>query len=124
MHIQKGDLKALPFELLQGVQDGMVFKGSGDDMPLAPLQPKLCGGEEGLVVRLAAAGGEYKLPGVGPDTGGDALSGLCQGLGGLLTGGVEAGGIAIDPVQKGEHGVNGGGTHFGGCGVVCIDFHR
>ena len=108
MHIQKGDLKALPFELLQGVQDGMVFKGSGDDMPLAPLQPKLCGGEEGLVVRLAAAGGEYKLPGIG----------------GLLTGGVEAGGIAIDPVQKGEHGVNGGGTHFGGCGVVCIDFHR
>ena len=48
----------------EGEQDGVVLKGGGDDVlfPLAETQPR--GGEQGLVVGLAAAGGEDDLPGL------------------------------------------------------------
>ena len=35
MHIQQGDLKAFGFQLLQGVEHRVVFKGGGDDVVLS-----------------------------------------------------------------------------------------
>ena len=55
VYIQKGDLKALPLQLLQGVQDSVMLECGGYDMLPALLPPQPCGGEDRLVVRLAAA---------------------------------------------------------------------
>lgn len=52
--VQQGHGEALLLQFLEGVQDGVVLKGGGDDMgfPL-PFSPA-GGGEDGLVVRFAA----------------------------------------------------------------------
>ena len=122
-HRQQLDLKAFLFQLFQGVENGVVLKGGGDDVlfPLAETQPR--GGEQGLVVGLAAAGGEGDLIGGGVQTLGDGLPRALQRLGGLLSHAVEAGGVAVDALHIGEHGVDGRLAHFrGGC-VIGIDLH-
>ena len=80
MDIQQGDGKALPLQGLQGVEDGVVLKGGGDDVPLALPGAQVGGGEEGLGVGLAAAGGKGDLPELAAQAGGDPGPGLGQGL--------------------------------------------
>ena len=101
----------------------MVLKGGGDDvlLPLAEAQPG--GGEQGLVVGLAAAGSEGDLIGGGVETLGDGLPRALQRLGGLLPHAVETGGVAVDALHIGEHGVDGRLAHFRGGGVIGIDLH-
>ena len=60
-HTQQSDLKALPLQLFEGVEDGMVLKGGGDDVALALPGAYQRGGADGLVVGLASTGGEVDL---------------------------------------------------------------
>ena len=117
---QKGDLKTLLGQLLHGVEDGVVLNGGGDKVLFAATRPEFGGADDGLVVRLAAAGGEVNLPGLGPDGTGHRLPGGLQRLLGLLAGGMEAGGIAPELLHGVQHGLLSGGAGFCGCGVVRV----
>ena len=55
--LEVGDLKALPFQLLHGVEDGVVLHGGGDDVLVFLAEP-LGRGKQSPVVSLGAAGGE------------------------------------------------------------------
>ena len=118
--VQIGDFKALFFQLCQGVQHGVVLKGRGDDVGLAPQFAPAGGGADGLVVGLAAPGGEVNLFRPAVETLSHGLPGLFQGLGGPLAQGVEGGGVAIVLRQIGEHGLEGHRAELGGGGVVGI----
>ena len=76
--VQQGDGKALLLQLLEGVEDGVVLKGGGDDMGLPRAFPHPSGGEDGLVVGLAAAGGEIDLVGTAVEAVGHRLPGPGQ----------------------------------------------
>ena len=86
--VQQGHGEALLLQFLEGVQDGVVLKGGGDDMgfPL-PFSPA-GGGEDGLVVRFAAAGGKDNLFRAAVETAGHGLPGLGQGGGRRLPQGI------------------------------------
>ena len=88
MDVQQGHGEALLLQFLEGVQDGVVLKGGGDDMgfPL-PFSPA-GGGENGLVVRFAAAGGKDNLFRAAVETAGHGLPGLGQGGGCRLPQGI------------------------------------
>ena len=98
----------------------MVFDGGGDEVFFALQGPDFGGARNGLVVRLAAAGGEVDLPRLGADGPGHRLPGGLKRLPGLLARGVEAGGVAPEPLHAVQHGLPGGGTGFGGGGVVRV----
>ncbi len=117
-------LKALLLQLFQGVKDGVMLKGGGNQVGLA-LPAALIGhlGDD-PVVRLAAAGGEVQLGGVRADQRGDGLPGLVQHPVGLLAQGVEGGGIAIVFFQTGQHGVQRRFADAGGGCIVKIHVHR
>ena len=122
--VQQGDGKAFALQPFQGVEHRVVLEGGGDDVALALPGPQGGGGTNGLVVRLAAAGGEGELPCLAAKTGGDSPPGVLQGLPGPLAEGVEAGGVAVDLVHIGQHSVHSGPAHLR-CGrVIGIDFHR
>ena len=120
MDIQQGDGEALLLQLLQGVENGVVLKGSGNDVGLSPRLSPAGGGENGLVVRLAATRGKVDLLRPAVKAVRHGLPGLCQGFSGLLAQGVQGGGIAVCFPQVGEHGVQGGAAELGGGGVVCV----
>ena len=63
-HIQVGHFKAFLLQLGQGVQHSVVLKGGGDNVLLILPGAVVSGGTNGLVVRLAAAGGEDNLSGL------------------------------------------------------------
>ncbi len=123
VHVQQRHLKALFFQLVQGVQHGVVLEFGGDQVLFALPRAQAGGGDDGLVVGLRAAGGEIDLFGLGVEAFGDGLPGSLQGLGGVLAEGVEAGGVAVLLRQEGQHGVQRGLGHAGGSGVVGVDKH-
>ena len=123
LHIQQGDLKALFFQLVQSVEYSVVLKSSGNDVLLTFPGTQPGGGDDGLIVGLAAAGGEGDLPGLAAETGGNPGTGGFQSLFGLLTYGMEAGGIAVNFIKIRNHGVNGRGAHLGGGSIICVNLH-
>ena len=74
-HRQQLDLKAFLFQLFQGVENGVMLKGGGDDVLLALALTDAGGGDQSLIVGLAAAGGKGDLPGRAAQTGGHGLPG-------------------------------------------------
>ena len=65
MHIQQRHVKALLTELVERVQHRVVLKFGGYQV-LFPLTGAVSGGgDDGLIVGLAAAGGEHDLARVG-----------------------------------------------------------
>ena len=95
MDVQKGDGEALLLQGLQGVENGVVLEGGGDDVGLALQLPKGSHRADGLVVRLTAPGGKDHLGGLTAQTLGNASAGLGEGLLGPLARRVEAGGVAV-----------------------------
>ena len=68
-------LKALLLQLFQGVENGVVLEGGGDDVLLALALTDAGGGDQSLIVGLAAAGGKGDLTGCAAQTGGHGLPG-------------------------------------------------
>ena len=121
--VQIGDLKALLFQLRQGVEHGVVLKGGGNDVFFALLFSPAGGGDDGLVVGLAAAGGEDDLPRLAAQALGHGFPGGVQRLPGPLAHGVQAGGVAVNFVKIGQHGVDRRLAHGRGCRVVSVNLH-
>ncbi len=84
-----GDVDALLFELLSGVEDGVVLDGGGDEV-LAGSEAA----EEGVVVRLGAAGGEGDVGGADVEERGEVLAGVVDGGAGGATVFVHGAGVA------------------------------
>ena len=124
MHVQQGDLIALFLQTLEGVQHRVMLKLGRDQVLFALARAQAGSGHNGLVVGLAAAGGEVDFPGAGgAQAGGHGGPGLRHGLGGLLGEGVEAGGVAVILGQVGQHGVQRGLADAGGSCVISIYKH-
>ena len=121
MHREQGDLKPILFQLVQGVQDRMVLKGGRDDMALTLLFSDHRGGQESLIVRLAAAGGKQNLSRVGVDQTGDGFPRLFQRLFGLLADGIQAGRIAVVMAHTLCHHLDRRLAHAGRGGIIGID---
>ena len=100
---QQLDLKALFFELFQRVQHSMVLKRGGNDVLFALLRAEPRGGDDGLIVGLAAAGGEVNFARLTAETGCDGLARRLKRLRGLLADGMQARGIAVDVRQTRQH---------------------
>ena len=122
-HIQIGNLKALFFQLFQGMEHGVVLKSRGDNVFLPMLLPITGGGDNGLIVSLAAAGGENDFSGITAQAARHRLPGSIQRLLGPLPHGVQAGGVAIYVVKIRKHGTDRRLTHFGCRGVIGINLH-
>ena len=91
---------------------------------LFPLARTYAGrGNNGLVVRFAAAGGKCDLLEAASETRGHRLPCGEQRFRRFLPDGVEAGGIAVEVLKTGQHGPNRRITHPGGGGVIHIDGH-
>ena len=123
MHIQERHLKALLLQLLEGMENGMMLKGCGDDVLLSGLLAERGGAADGLVVGLAAAGGEKDLTRLGVDDCSDIGAGLLQALLCVLADGIKAGGVAVVSFHTPQHRVNGGAAHLCGGRVVCVYLH-
>ena len=110
VHIQQRHVKALLTELVERVQHRMVLEFRGYQMLFPFASAVSGGGNDGLIVSLAAAGGEHDLARVGSA---DQLRDLGaageQMLGRLLPEGVERAGIAVDLVKIRKHGFLCGG---------------
>ena len=122
-NVQQLNVKALLFQLFQGVQHGVVLKSGGNNVLFAFSLANAGGGDNGLVVGLAAAGGEGDLPGLTAETFCHGLAGLLQSFRRLLADSVQAGRISIISFHIGQHRVDGCAAHFGGSRVICIDLH-
>ena len=123
-HVQQRDLEALFFQLLQGVQHRVVLEGGGDDVLLALALTDPRRGDDGLVVGLAAAGGECDLPEAAPQTVRHTPPRVGQRLRCPLPYGVQAGGIAVYVLKIRCHGRQSLVAHPCGGRVICIDLHR
>ena len=97
-----------------------MLHGGGNDMPLPCRRAVFRPGEDGLIVPLAAPGGEIDLSGARPQLPRNGLPGPAQLRRGLLPQGMDAGGVAVG-IQSGDHRVPGGGADFCGGGVVKVD---
>ena len=124
LHVQIGDLKAFLFQLCQGVQHGVVLKSGGDDVLFALARAEPGGGDNGLIVGLAAAGGEDDLPWLAAQALGHGGTGGIQGFLCLLTHGVQGRGVAVDLVQVWQHGVDGHLRSGGGSRVIGVNSHN
>ena len=87
-----GDVKALTFQLLHAVQNGVVLDGSGDDV-LSTLAHTLHGAENGPVVRLCSAGGEENPIRFSTQGGCNLAPCNPQGMGGIQPEAVQGTGI-------------------------------
>ena len=92
-------------------------------MLFALLRAEPGGGNNGLIVGLAAAGGEDDFSRLAAKTLGYGGTGGIQCFLGLLTDGVQGRGIAVDLVKVGQHGVDGNLAHGGGCRVIRVNSH-
>ena len=122
-HRQQRHLEALLLQTLQGVEDGVVLKGGGDDVLLALQPPQLRSGQQRLIVGLTAAGGEEDLTGLAVQASGHGLTGALQQLGGVLAHTVQAGGVSVVVLQRRQHGGQRHRAHLGGSGIICV-YHR
>ncbi len=121
--VQQLHLESLLLQALEGVEDGVVFKLAGNDMFLTFFRTGQGRGADGLVVGLAAAGGEVDLRGRGTEAPGDGFTGFGQRLRRRLTEAVGAGGVAVNLIKIRQHSGFGRGTHSrGGC-IVSIYSH-
>ena len=84
------DLEALFFELLERVQHGVVLECGRNDVLFALAFAETRGGEDGLIVGLAAAGGEVNFARGGVQAFGDAVARAEQRPGRLLADGMQA----------------------------------
>ena len=100
-----------------------MLKGGGDDVLLALLGAEPGGGNDGLVIGLAAAGGEDDLPGLATQTLSHGGTGGVQSLLGLLSQGVQGRGVAVNLGQVGHHRVNGNLAGGGGCRIIRVNSH-
>ena len=123
VHIQQLDFKAFLFQLLQGVQHGMVLKSSGNNVLLALFLSQTGSGDDGLVVGFGAAGRENDLPGLAAQALRHGFPGGVQGFLSPLAHGVQAGGVAVNGGHIRQHGVNGRLAHFGSSRIVCVNLH-
>ena len=114
-------LESLAFQPFQRVQNGVMLKGSRDNVPLSFSCPQQSGGADGLVIRLTASRGESNLLGGCPDTGGDFLPGVLKGLLCSLPQAVQAGWITPGVLHTGGHGIDRSPAHFGGSRIVCVN---
>ena len=121
MNIQIGHLKALLFQLLQGMQHRVVLELGGDDVLFALALTNGRGGEQGLVVGLAAAAGEDDLPGLAVQNLRDGPAALGQLHGGQLAGGVQAGGVCVVVFNHAEHDLGGVAAHLCGGRIIGVD---
>ena len=122
-NVQQGDFIALLLQRLEGVEDGVVLELGGDDVLLSLPGTQESGGAEGLVVGLAAAGGEGDLPGVTVQILGKGLTGRRQFLRRPLAGGMETGRVAVYLLKTGHHRGQSRGADSGGGRVIRIDVH-
>ena len=81
-------------------------------------------GDDGLVVGLAAAGGEIDLARQGVDALRHGLARFLDRLLRPLTEGIETGGVAVILQQIGEHRVESGAADAGGGCVVSVNKHN
>ena len=121
IYVQKLDLKALLFQPLKGMKYGMVFKFAGNDMPFPPLCPRQCRGTDGLIVRLAPAGGKVDFIWFGVQARRHGFTGSSHGLRRPVPNTVGAGRIAVDLVEVGQHGLFRGGAHGRSGRVVSVN---
>ena len=115
-------MEPLLLQPLQAVEDGVVFKGRGNDVRLALLFPQHGPRKEGLIVGLAAAGGECDLPLPG------SIQAFCHILPGLqkhfcrlLARRVEGRGVAPGPVHSLQQNPAGRCRNWGGSCIVRIN---
>ena len=92
-------------------------------MTFAPLLPQGRRGTEGLVVRLAAAGGEGDLPGIRLQVPCKDRPGGRQLLRRPLSRRMKAGRIAVDLLKAGRHGRQRRVAHPSGGRVVRVNLH-
>ena len=87
---EKLDGEALFFKLLERVQHGVVLERSRNDVLFAFAFAEARGGEDGLIVGLAAAGGEVNFARGGVQAFCDAVARAEQRPGRLLADGMQA----------------------------------
>ena len=87
---EKLDLEALFFKLLERVQHGVVLERGRNDVLFAFAFAEARGGEDGLIVGLAAAGGEVNFARGGVQAFCDAVARAEQRPGRLLADGMQA----------------------------------
>ena len=122
--MEVGDLIALQFQGLAGLQHGGVFHGGGDDV-LALVAAMVDGQLNGPVVPFRAAGGEVDLVGLAAQGGGYHRPVVGHLFGGPDAQVVEGGGVAKVLGHHPQSGLGGLGQHPGGGGVVQINgVHR
>ena len=121
--IQQRYLKALLFKLLEGVQNCMMLKLGGDKVLLALKSAELCHGDDSLVIRLRAAGGEVYLLWLCADNVGNGLSGILKSFLCLLSEGIKTRRIAVQGGEVRHHCVKSGLAHARGCCVICVNKH-
>ena len=98
------DLKALLLKPGKAVQHGMMLKPGGDQVLLALACAEAGGGEDGLIIGLAATGGkDYLARAFRAEAVGHGLSGLGDILRHLLGEGVKARGVAVVLGQVRHH---------------------
>ena len=124
MHIEQRDLKAFLFEPGKAVQHGMMLKPGGDQVLLALACAEAGGGEDGLIIGLAAAGGkDYLARAFRAEAVGHGLSGLGDILRHFLGESVKTRGVAVILGQVRHHCVKRGLADAGGCGVIGVYEH-
>ena len=118
---QVGDLKALLFQRLGAVQNGMVLKCGGDEVLFALGGPAAHAALQGPVIGLGAAGGEVDLARLGIQGGGHLAAGLFHGGAGGTPDGINAAGVAVVLHQPRGHGLQHGRRDRGGGGVIGVN---
>ena len=124
VHVEQRHLKALLFQALEGVQHGVVLERGGNDVLFALARADVGRGGDGLVVRLAAAGGKVDLARLGSKAGGHIGPGRLEHFLGLLADGIEARRVAEGMIQMVGHRVDGRLVHSGGRCVIRINVHQ
>ncbi len=115
-------LEALLLQTLQGVEDGVVLKGGGDDVLLA-LQPSQLRKRTAEPDCRPHAGGEEGSHGAcSSGTGPWPSRALCSSSAACWPT-VQAGGVSVVVLQRRQHGGQCHRTHLGGSGIICV-YHR
>ena len=115
-----GQLEAVVFEELRGVQDSVMLDGGGDYV-IALLLIRQADSDEGLVVGLSAAAGEDDLFRQRANQCGDLLTRALHALARRLARGMEARRVAPVLVVVGQHRLHDLGPGRGGSGVIEVD---